>query len=130
MVVHNISESLCLFSQSHLWLYPDQDDWLVGLSDFAQDQRSDVIYIELPTISRLFLRDELNIVIESVKTAESLPMPVSGVITRVNAALSESPQLVNQSPYGDGWLYAMRLSDERELDGLMSFADYDVWLDQ
>ncbi len=129
-MVEKISESRCLFNKSHLWLYQDDDDWLVGISDFSQDQRSDVTYVELPTIGQLFLKGELNLVIESVKSAESIPMPISGVVTRVNNALSQSSHLVNQSSYAEGWLYAIRPSNPLELDDLMSFADYDSWLDQ
>lgn len=125
-----IIESLCLFTTGHLWLYPTQHDCLVGLSEFAQDQRSDVTYLELPAIDQVFDMGEPNVLLESVKAAENLLMPVTGRISRVNAKVCESPQLVNESPYGDGWLYALQPLNQSELNRLMCFADYDAWLDQ
>lgn len=132
MAVSPISETRCRFNGMHLWLHPstNADDWLVGLSEFAQDQYSDITYIELPPTGQFFRRNTTNLLLESVKTAIELTMPVSGEITRVNSQLHNEPQLVNQSPHGDGWLYALKPSDLHELDDLMSFTDYDVWLDQ
>lgn len=132
MAERQIDESQCLFTRAHLWLHPayQPDTWLVGLTEYAQDQYSDITYIELPQTGDFFSQSSVNVVIESVKTAINLMMPVSGFITRANELLLDSPQWVNQAPYGDGWLYELAPNALKEFDDLMTFTDYDAWLDQ
>lgn len=114
-----------LYAASHEWLRLSDDGIAtVGITDFAQSELGDVVYVELPELGSLSkARDEAS-VIESVKTASDIYSPVSGEIVAVNEALDDSPELVNNSPYDDGWLFKIKLSDESELDDLLSAEEY------
>jgi len=113
------------YTSSHEWLKLDDNAVAtVGISDFAQSELGDVVYVELPEAgSMVNARDEVS-VIESVKTASDIYAPVSGEIVAVNEELENSPESVNTSPYDDGWLFKIKLSDESELDDLLSAEAY------
>ncbi len=115
------------YTKEHEWVRVDGDVATVGISDFAQSQLGDVVFVELPEVGSQVKRDGNAAVVESVKAASDVYAPVSGEVVEVNGALEDAPQLVNESPVGDGWFMKIRLSDPSELDGLMdeaAYADY------
>lgn len=97
------------YAPTHEWL---AEDGTVGISDFAQDQLGDVVYVELPEVGREVTAGETVAVVESVKTASDIYAPASGTITAVNDQLSGSPELVNSGPYADGWLFKLDVTEE------------------
>lgn len=107
------------YSKEHEWIRLDGDIATVGISDFAQAQLGDVVFVELPETGTSLGRNGNAAVVESVKAASDVYAPVSGEVVEVNTALSESPELVNQAPTGDGWFMKIRVSDLSEIDGLM-----------
>jgi glycine cleavage system H protein len=113
------------YTSSHEWLKLDDDGVAtVGISDFAQSELGDVVYVELPEQGTQVRAKEEVSVVESVKTASDIYAPVSGEIVAINDKLENSPESVNNSPYDNGWLFKIKLSDETELDDLLSAADY------
>lgn len=114
-----------VYAETHEWARLDEDgNVLVGISDYAQDQLGDVVYVELPELDRSVGAAEEAGVVESVKAASDLYSPVTGTVVAVNDALEDAPELVNQDPYGDGWLFAIEPADESELDDLMDAEAY------
>ncbi|MAM71332.1 MAG: glycine cleavage system protein H [Gammaproteobacteria bacterium] len=113
------------YTSSHEWLKLDDDGIAtVGISDFAQSELGDVVYVELPEEGSLVnARDEISVV-ESVKTASDIYSPVSGEIVAVNEELENSPESVNSSPYEGGWLFKIKINNETELDELLSAEEY------
>ncbi len=116
------------YAKSHEYAHPDQGDVaMVGITDFAQKELGDVVFVELPRVgAQLDANEELGS-IESVKAVSDLFAPVSGEVIEVNEALAEKPELVNTDPYGDGWMIKIRMSDPTELDALMSAEEYDEY---
>ncbi len=113
------------FSDSHEWVDPaSADSATVGISDHAQAELTDVVYLELPEVGRVISKGEAIAVIESVKAANDIYSPVSGEIVEVNEALAEAPEPVNEDPYGGGWMIKVKLSDPGEVEGLMNAAAY------
>jgi glycine cleavage system H protein len=112
------------YTPTHEWVSVDGKTATVGITDHAQKEISDVVFIELPKPDRLLRQKESAMVIESVKAAFDIYAPVSGKVIRVNEKLKAKPELVNQSPYGDGWLFEMECSNAGELESLMDEADY------
>lgn len=106
------------------WVRVDGDEATVGISAFAQDQLGDIVYVELPQVGQTVARGDAFGTIESVKALSDLHAPLSGEVTARNDALVDAPELVNSSPYGDGWMMRLRLSDAAELDDLLSAGDY------
>lgn len=113
-----------LYSSADLWLRVDGDIATLGVTDFAQDQLGEVVYVELPEPAAAVRAGEPFGVIESVKVVSDLDAPVSGEVTAVNVALAEAPERVNEAPYGAGWMIELRLSDRGELDGLLDAGEY------
>ncbi|PSP94745.1 glycine cleavage system protein H [Halobacteriales archaeon QS_4_62_28] len=112
------------YLDTHEWVRQDDDTATVGISDFAQDELGDVVFVELPDEG-----DELTAgtdfgVVESIKAVSDVYAPVSGTVTAVNDDLIDRPELLNEDPYGDGWLLELELADESELDGLLSPDEY------
>ena len=107
------------YTEDHEWLDIDGDVATVGITDFAQEQLGDVVFVELPDIGKSFARGDEAAAVESVKAAAEVYAPVSGEIVEVNAALDADPSLVNASATDKGWFVKIRLSDTSELDGLM-----------
>lgn len=112
------------YSDDHEWLRPDGDQALVGITRYAADELGDVVFVELPAVGRTLARGEAFGVIESVKTASDLYSPVSGEVVEANAALGGAPQLVNDDPYGAGWLVRLRLADPSEAELLRDADGY------
>lgn len=110
------------YSKDHEWL---SSDGKIGISWFAQDQLGDIVYVELPPVGKELKAGEEFGVVESVKSVSSLLAPVSGKVAEVNGELANSPQLVNQEPYGKGWMIRVELTDKAEADALLSAADYE-----
>ncbi|MGB0154823.1 MAG: glycine cleavage system protein GcvH [Verrucomicrobiales bacterium] len=113
------------FSDSHEWVDPSSPEAApVGISDHAQAELTDVVYLELPEVGRTVIKGEAVAVIESVKAANDIYAPVSGEIVEVNEALAEAPEPVNEDPYGGGWMFKVKLADSGEVEGLMNAAAY------
>ncbi len=112
------------YSKEHEWVRVDGDVAVVGISDYAQAQLGDVVFVELPEIGQRLAKDGEAAVVESVKAASEVYAPASGEVVEVNAALGDEPELVNGAPTGDGWFFKIRLGDPSELDGLMDEAAY------
>lgn len=115
------------YQKSHEWARNDGDLVVVGVSDYAQDSLGDVVFVELPEVGSSFKQGESFGVIESVKSASDLFMPVGGEIAEVNEALSDSPEIVNESPFGDGWMIKIKPSDISEYDSLISASEYEEY---
>ena len=111
------------YLESHEWIDPETGR--VGISDFAQDELGDVVFVELPDEGDSVTHDEAFGVVESIKAVSDLYAPVSGEVVDVNEDLFDAPELVNDDPYGDGWMLEISLSDETELDDLLSADEYD-----
>jgi len=113
------------YVSSHEWIRLEGDGTVtIGITEHAQDQLGDVVFVELPEVGTTFsLSDDLGVV-ESVKAASDLYAPLSGEVVEVNPELEDSPELVNSDPYGDGWFVKLKLEDESELDGLLSAEGY------
>ncbi len=114
------------YTKTHEWIRVEPDGTAyVGISDFAQQQVTDIVYVELPKAGRVVKAGEECAVIESVKSAFSIYAPASGEIVKANQVLVKDPGLVNRSPYDDGWFLALKLSDASELDRLMQLSEYE-----
>ena len=125
-----MSSGEMLFDESHMWVrMEDEDTAITGLSDYAQDMMGEVIFVELPEEGAALVRGDACGTLESVKSVEDLIAPVSGEVLRVNEEVLDAPELINQEPYGDGWLIEVKLEDADELDSLMSDDEYDTFLD-
>ena len=112
------------YLESHEWVTTGDGMAQVGISDFAQDELGDIVFVELPDVDEEVSREEAFGVIESIKAVSDLYAPVSGTVTAVNDRLEQEPELVNEAPYGDGWMLELELADEGELDALLSADDY------
>jgi len=117
-----------LYSQDHEWVRVEGEEAVLGISDYAQDQLSDVVYVELPEEGDAFERGDVFAVVESVKTASDVYTPLSGEILEINEALEDSPELVNQDPYGEAWFVRISLQDPAELDELMDAEAYNAFV--
>ena len=112
------------YVKSHEWIRVGGDTASVGISDHAQHELTDVVFVELPAMGRKVKAGESCAVVESVKTASDIYAPVSGEVTEVNPQLAQHPDLVNSAPYGDGWFFKIKLADPAELDRLLSPESY------
>ncbi|MFA5551618.1 MAG: glycine cleavage system protein GcvH [Trueperaceae bacterium] len=109
-----------LFDESHEWVRRESEDTVtVGISDYAQDQLGDVVFVELPTAGSAVTKGDQVAVIESVKTASDIYTPVSGTIVEVNGSLEVTPEQINEAPYQGGWIFRVKMSDPTELDALL-----------
>ena len=113
------------YSKEHEWARVEGDVVTIGITDFAQNQLGDVVYVELPKAGAQVKSMVPFGVVESVKTASDLFSPVSGEVVEVNAALADQPELVNASPYDDAWMIKVRMSNPADLDALLSPAEYE-----
>ena len=114
----------CRYMETHEWVRVEGDLATAGISDYAQSQLSDVVYVELPEVGDAFDQGEVFATVESVKAAADVYMPMGGEITEVNEELSGSPELVNQDAFGEGWFIRFTPSDLLELDDLMMPEEY------
>ena len=118
------------FTEDHEWVRIEEDDAaVVGITDYAQDQLGELVFVELPEVGAELDQGDEGAVIESVKAAGELKIPVSGTVTVVNEALVDEPGQVNADPLGDGWFFRIRLRDASELDGLMDEAAYQAYVE-
>ena len=114
----------CRYAETHEWVRVEGDLATAGITDYAQSQLSDVVYVELPEVGDVFDQGEVFATVESVKAAADVYMPMGGEITEVNEELSGSPELVNQDAFGEGWFIQFTPSDLSELDDLMTPEGY------
>ena len=112
------------YAKSHEWLRVAGDIGTVGITDHAQHELTDIVFVELPVVGRQLKAGDACAVVESVKTASDIYTPVSGEVVEVNKAASDNPALVNSDPYGGGWFYKIKLSASAEVNSLLSAADY------
>ena len=112
------------YMKSHEWARREDDIVSIGVSDYAQAEIQDVVYVELPEVGTILEQHKTFGVIESVKAAFDLYAPVSGEVIEINEELEDTPELVNEAPYGAGWMVRIRISDVSELEGLMSASEY------
>jgi glycine cleavage system H protein len=112
------------YSSEHEWISVDGEEATVGITDYAQGQLGDIVFVELPQPGQAVTKGEEAAVVESVKAASEVYAPVSGEVTEGNQAVSDDPALGNSDPEGEGWFFKLRLSDPSELDGLMDAAAY------
>jgi len=112
-----------LYSKEHEWVDVDGNTMTMGITDYAQDQLGDIVFVELPMEDDEFSKDDVFGVIESVKAASDIFMPVSGVILEVNLDLEDAPEEVNEKPY-ESWMVKVELTDESELEDLMDAEEY------
>ncbi|MCR4268598.1 glycine cleavage system protein GcvH [Nitratireductor sp. ZSWI3] len=112
------------FTEDHEWIKVEGGVATVGITDYAQEQLGDLVFVELPEAGKALAKGDTAVVVESVKAASDVYAPVDGEITAVNEALAGDPSLVNSAPAGDGWLWKMTLADESQLEGLMDEAAY------
>jgi len=114
------------FLASHEWAKLEDDGIVtVGISDYAQDQLGDIVFVELPELNSEFNQEDEAAVVESVKAASEIYSPVGGKVVEINTILEESPELVNSSPYDEGWFFKLKPLDVSEFDNLLSPEDYD-----
>lgn len=118
------------YTKEHEWARIDGTRVVVGITDFAQEELGDVVFVELPEIGASVEAEGTFGVVESVKAVSDLFSPVSGTILDVNGRLEDQPELVNDSPYGDGWMIVIEVSNAAELDSLLSAADYQTYIQQ
>ncbi len=118
------------YTKEHEWVRVDDGIGTVGITDYAQDQLGDVVYVDLPSpgkqLSQLAVFGE----IESVKAVSELYAPVSGEVVESNGALADKPELINEAPYGEGWLMKLRLADESEVEKLLTAEQYSDYIEQ
>ncbi|WP_395708677.1 glycine cleavage system protein GcvH [Reyranella sp.] len=116
------------YTEEHEWVRLDGDVATIGITDYAQQQLGDVVFVEVPQVGRKVEKGESVAVVESVKAASDIFAPVSGEVVEANAALTDSPGDVNAEPTGKGWFFKLRIADKAELDGLMDEEAYDAFV--
>lgn len=112
------------YSKEHEWIATDELVATIGITDHAQDELGEIVYIELPAVGDKISKDDPFGVVESVKAVSDIYAPVSGTVVEVNEGLPESPEVVNEDPYGDGWLIKVKISDLSEVSDLMDSDEY------
>ncbi|WP_029420292.1 glycine cleavage system protein GcvH [Alicyclobacillus macrosporangiidus] len=112
------------YSKEHEWVRVEGNRAYVGITDFAQDELGDIVFVELPEVGAQVTANETFGTVESVKTVSDLFAPVSGKVVEVNGALADNPEKVNESPYGDGWMIVIEMSNPEELNQLLDAAGY------
>ena len=113
-----------LYAESHEWVREERNRVTIGITDYAQGHLKDIVYVELPQIGAEVKKGESIGVVESVKTVADLFSPVTGKVVETNVALKDSPQFINEDPYGRGWIVKMEIKDKGELKGLLSSKAY------
>ena len=112
------------YTQDHEWIRVERDVAVVGVTDFAQGELGDVVFVEIETEGEDLEKGETFGTVEAVKTVSDLFMPVGGEVAEVNGALEDEPELVNKDPYGEGWMIKIKINDQAELEDLLSAHDY------
>ncbi|TQS76024.1 glycine cleavage system protein GcvH [Ornithinibacillus gellani] len=119
-----------LYSEEHEWVKKEGNKVRIGITDFAQDELGDIVFVELPEVGEEIDADEPFGSVESVKTVSELYAPVSGTVVEINEELEDSPEFVNESPYENAWMIVVELSDEAELDKLLSPEAYQAFVEE
>ncbi len=114
------------YTKDHEWIRVEGDEAVVGITDFAQRELGDIVFVDINTVGDEVAQDEVFGTVEAVKTVSDLFMPVTGTVLAVNEAIDGSPELVNQDPYGEGWLVRVKLSNPADVESLLSAADYEA----
>ena len=117
------------YTEEHEWVRVDGTTARVGITDYAQDALGDVVYVDLPQVGAAVAAMASCCEVESTKSVSEIFSPVSGTIAEVNSDLSDRPQMINEDPYGKGWIFAVQMSDAAELDNLMDAAAYQAFLE-
>jgi glycine cleavage system H protein len=112
------------YTKDHEWISIDGNTATVGITDFAQGELGDIVYVDINTVGKKLNKDEVFGTVEAVKTVSDLLLPVGGTVTEINPDLTANPELVNQDPYGKGWMVKMTVNDPSEVNGLMDAAAY------
>jgi glycine cleavage system H protein len=117
----------CKYDKEHEWIRVEGDEGVIGVSDYAQDQLSDVVYVELPEVGDVFEKGDVLAVVESVKAASDVYMPLAGEVLEINEELEDSPELVNQDPYGEAWFVRVSIANPAEVDDLLDADAYSAY---
>ena len=118
------------YTQEHEWVRVADTTARVGITDYAQDALGDVVYVDLPQVGAAVAAMASCCEVESTKSVSEIFSPVSGTVAEVNSDLSDTPQMINEDPYGKGWIFAVEMSDPGEVDGLMDAAAYQAFLSE
>lgn len=117
------------FTEDHEWIRLEEDNTAtIGITDYAQEQLGDVVYVELPEVGRELGKDDEAVVVESVKAAGEIKMPLTGTVLSINESLEDDPEIVNSDPEGDGWFMTISISNSEEIDTLMDENAYNEFL--
>ncbi|HLQ86059.1 MAG TPA: glycine cleavage system protein GcvH, partial [Salinisphaeraceae bacterium] len=119
-----------LYIKSHEWIERDGDTVTIGITDHAQESLGDLVFVELPETGESLSAGDVCAVVESVKAASDIYAPLTGEVTAVNEELADSPELINEDPYGEGWLMKMSITDEAELDDFLDAEAYQAVVDE
>jgi glycine cleavage system H protein len=125
----NIPDGL-LYTKDDEWVRVEGDEAVIGLTDYAQDALSDIVYVELPDAGEFFDSGEAFAVVESVKAAADMYMPVGGEVVESNEALLDTPEILNSDPYGEGWMMRIKIADPSEIESLLDPAAYGEYCDE
>ncbi|MEJ5993442.1 glycine cleavage system protein GcvH [Pedobacter sp. Du54] len=112
------------YTKDHEWVKVEGSNATIGITDFAQRELGDIVYIDINSVGSEVAKEEVFGTVEAVKTVSDLFMPLTATVTEINAALNDKPELVNTDPYGEGWMVKVTLADAAEVDGLLSAEDY------
>ncbi|MDE5945189.1 MAG: glycine cleavage system protein GcvH [Rikenella sp.] len=112
------------YSKDHEWIRVEGEEAYVGITDFAQDQLGDIVFVDITTEGETLAQGDVFGTIEAVKTVSDAFIPVAGEVLEINGALEDAPETVNKDPYGEGWMIKIRVTDPAQLDGLLSADDY------
>lgn len=116
------------YTSEHEWIRAEGEEAFVGITDYAQSELGEIVFVDVPTLGETVAQGEVFGSVEAVKTVSDLNMPATGEVLEVNEALEAHPELVNEDPYGEGWMVRIRISDPSELDSLMDAAAYEASL--
>jgi glycine cleavage system H protein len=118
------------YTKDHVWVHADSDTAAIGISDYAQQELGDIVFVEMPEVGKKVAKDDTFGTIESVKSVSDLISPLSGDITEINTVLEDTPETINSDPFGEGWIVKMKMSNSGELDSLMDHAVYAKFLEE
>ena len=116
------------YTKDHEWTKLDNDTAVIGITDFAQSARGDIVFVELPEVGKVLNSHEAFGVVESIKSVSDLYSPISGTVIEVNSGLQDTPELCNIEPYGSAWMIKVKLSNTQEINSLLSASDYKNFL--
>ena len=119
----NIPENL-KYTKDHEWVRVEGDEAYIGITEFAQGELGDIVFVEVETVGETFDKEEVFGTIEAVKTVSDMFMPIGGEVLEFNEKLEDTPEVINSDPYGDGWIIKISIKDDSEVDALMSNTEY------